>query len=82
MSNTENTTKSNKVNKKAGFFSKSVRYFKELKSETKKLVWPTKNQVINNTIVVITMLIIVGLFVWGLDLLFDFGVQSLLNLKA
>ena len=29
--------------------NKVVKYFKDLKSEFKKVVWPTKQQVINNT---------------------------------
>lgn len=43
------------------------KFFKELKSEIKKIVWPTRQQVINNTGVVIACVLLVGAFIWILD---------------
>ena len=43
--------------KKSG--NKIVRFFKELKSELKKVVWPSKGQVIKNTLIVIAAVIII-----------------------
>ena len=37
------------------FFKGLGKRFKDIKSEMKKIVWPTKSQVINNTIVVIVV---------------------------
>lgn len=51
------------------------RYLKDLKSEIKKVVWPTKKTLIRNVTVVILMCIIIGGFIW----LIDFGLASLLN---
>ncbi len=56
-----------KPEKKPGFFKRIARFFKDLKGEFKKIVWPTKKQVVNNTIVVIVTCVIAGIFVWGLD---------------
>ena len=56
--------------------NKVVKYFKDLRSEFKKVVWPTKKQVVNNTLVVLVTMIVVGLFVGGLD----FGLTALLDL--
>lgn len=53
--------------KKSGPFSKIVRYFKDLKSEFKKIVWPSKKQIINNTLVVIVCMAVVALIIWLLD---------------
>lgn len=50
--------------------SKIHKYFRDLKAEVKKIVWPTKKQVLNNTGVVITAMVISGLFIWGIDSLF------------
>ena len=50
-----------------GPFSKIVRYFKDLKSEFKKIVWPSKKQIINNTLVVIVCMAVVALIIWLLD---------------
>lgn len=44
-----------------------VRYFKELRSEFKKVVWPSKKTVLNNTGVVLAVVCISALFVWGVD---------------
>ena len=47
-----------------------VKYFKDARSEFKKVVWPSRKQVFNNTIVVIISLIVSGLAVWLLDTAF------------
>lgn len=47
-----------------------AKFFGEVKSELKKVTWPTKDQVIRLTGVVIIISLIVGIFVGGLDLIF------------
>jgi preprotein translocase subunit SecE len=44
-----------------------VRFFKDLKSEVKKVVWPTKKQVRNNTLVVLGFMAVAAVFLWILD---------------
>ncbi|MGN1411519.1 MAG: preprotein translocase subunit SecE [Oscillospiraceae bacterium] len=46
---------------------KVAKYFKDLKSELKKVVWPSKKKVINNTSVVLGSIVIMGIFVGLLD---------------
>ena len=53
-----------------------VKYFKDLKSEFKKVVWPSRKTVFNNTGVVLVCMCVSGLFVAGVDLAFT----ALLNL--
>ena len=48
-------------------FSKSVR---ATKSEFKKVIWPSRKQLLNNTAIVIAALVIIGLVIFGLDSLF------------
>ena len=48
---------------------------KEIKAEVKKIVWPTKAQVINNTLVVIVVSIIAAICIFGLDTIFGFIVR-------
>lgn len=45
-------------------------WFKEIKSELKKVVWPTFAKVRKNTIVVILYVLIVGIIIFGLDWVF------------
>lgn len=44
-----------------------VKYFKELKSEFKKVVWPSRKAVLNNTGVVLAVVCVAALVVWGID---------------
>ncbi len=57
--------------KKEGILSKIKRSFKATKSELKKVVWPTKKQLVNNTLIVIAAIIIIGLIIFALDALFS-----------
>ncbi|MBQ2911415.1 MAG: preprotein translocase subunit SecE [Clostridia bacterium] len=65
-----NVAKDNKE-KKPGFFKKMAKFFKDMKSEAKKVVWPNKKQVINNTAVAIAAIVLVGVLVGGLDAVFS-----------
>ena len=44
------------------------RWFKELKSEMKKVVWPTRKKVINNTGIVLGVMTFMGIFLGAVDL--------------
>ncbi|MBQ1264076.1 MAG: preprotein translocase subunit SecE [Oscillospiraceae bacterium] len=44
-----------------------ARWFREMRSELKKVVWPTKSQMINNTIIVLVCVLIVGICIWVFD---------------
>lgn len=48
--------------------SKVSRYFRELKSEIKKVVWPDKKQIVNNTLIVLGALVVASIFIGVLDL--------------
>lgn len=47
-----------------------VRYFKDARSEFKKVVWPTPKETTRNTIVVLVMCLVSALVIFGLDSLF------------
>ena len=49
-----------------------VKYFKDCKAEFKKVVWPTPKSTTNNTIVVVVVCLVAGLFIFGIDSLFAF----------
>lgn len=55
-------------------------FFKDMKSELKKVVWPTTRQVINNTLLVVALVIVVSLVVLGIDLVLEYGDIKLWNL--
>ncbi len=48
-----------------------LRFLGEVRSETAKVTWPTRNAVIKMTIIVIAVSALVSVYVFGLDLLFE-----------
>lgn len=57
--------------KKAGFGEKIKKFFKECKAELKKVTWPTKEQLIHNSGIIIVFIAIVTVILSVLD--FGFG---------
>ncbi|MBI3379394.1 preprotein translocase subunit SecE [Candidatus Gottesmanbacteria bacterium] len=47
-----------------------VVFLKEVKAELGKVIWPTKNDVIKLTIVVVVVSLAIGIYIGGLDLTF------------
>ena len=45
--------------------------FKDTKAELKKVVWPTKKQIINNTVWVLVLVVMVAAIVLGIDLVLE-----------
>ena len=72
--------------KKATWFKRVfggiARYFRELRSELRKVVWPTPRQVLKNTLIVLACVVIVGAFIWIFDYVAGLGISSLLKLKG
>ena len=59
-------------NKKSKKDEKNKRhFFKDFKAELKRVVWPTPKQLVNSTIAVITMVLVIGIIVFGLDIVFE-----------
>ena len=56
-----------KPEKKPSVFAKIAKYFRECRSEIKKIVWPTPKATFKNVGIVLSVLVIVGLFIYGLD---------------
>ena len=62
------------------FWKGLTKWCREMKSELKKVQWPTRSQTINNTIIVIICVLIVGVFIWVFDALAIAVVKALINL--
>lgn len=52
------------------------KFFRDLKGEFKKIIWPTRQTLFRNTAVTLAMCLFVGLFVG----LFDLGISALIRL--
>lgn len=47
--------------------NKAIDFFKEVRVELEKVVWPTRTQTIRLTIMVIAITVVVGFFIGGID---------------
>ena len=45
-------------------------FFRDVSAEMKKVTWPTRNEVVGTTVVVIVSTIVFALFLWGCDVVF------------
>lgn len=61
---------------KVVLFKRIALFFRDYKSEAKKIVWPTLKDVVKNTAIVLVLCLIIGAFIW----LWDFGLGKLLQL--
>ena len=50
---------------------KNNHFFKDFKAELKKVIWPTPKQLVNNTIAVLTIVLILAIIVFFLDIAFE-----------
>lgn len=44
-----------------------IKWFRELRSELKKVIWPTRKQVFTNTVVSLVIMAVAAVVVWGVD---------------
>ena len=66
---------------KLGFFARIAKFFRDYKSEFKKLVWPTRQQLAKNSAVVLVSIVICGTALWAIDyVLGDLLLPALYNL--
>ncbi|MCF0126902.1 MAG: preprotein translocase subunit SecE [Clostridia bacterium] len=61
-----------KTNKKENVKNKKS-FAKDFKAELKRVVWPTPKQLVNNTTVVITIVLLTAAIVFVLDVVFEFA---------
>ncbi|MCB0001495.1 MAG: preprotein translocase subunit SecE [Anaerolineae bacterium] len=48
-----------------------TRYLRESRAEMRKVTWPTREEAINLTSIVLIVTFLMSLFLWGLDVVFD-----------
>lgn len=59
-------------------FKGLIDYFKESRQELRKVVWPTRREAVNHTLVVIGVSVFVGLFLAVLDYVFNLILQRII----
>lgn len=67
---------------KPGFFKRVAKWFREMKSELKKVVWPTGKQLFNNTLISVVVMVASAIVLWGFDMLASGLVHALINIAG
>ena len=62
---------------KKSVFARIGKWFREMRSELKKVTWISKKQLINNTWVVLVVTATAAIAVWGFDYVAQLVVRSL-----
>ncbi|MCU0680565.1 MAG: preprotein translocase subunit SecE [Planctomycetes bacterium] len=58
---------------------KVINYFKTSWEEMKKVTWPTKKETYQYTIMVLVISLVVSIFLFALDSIFNWGLKSLIK---
>lgn len=60
-------------------WGKVRKYFRELRSELKKVVWPAPKQVLKNAAIVAGCVLVVGVFIWVFDFVAQIAIDALIG---
>lgn len=73
-------SEANSKTKKKSIFSRITKFFRETKSELKKVTWPSWAQLKKNTVVIIVFIIIIAILLFVFDMIFGSLRQGFINL--
>ena len=54
---------------------KKKSWFKGLKAEFKKIIWPDKKTLLKQTVAVISCSVLLGVIIWAIDSVIQFGLK-------
>ena len=81
VTTTTNAVKKEDV-KKLSFFKRIAKWWREMKSELKKVIWPTPKQTLNNTIAALVVMAISAIVIWGFDEIAQMIVRAVISLAG
>ena len=62
-----------------GWWQRAGEFFAEVRSEMKRVTWPTRREVYATTVVVILVSVFFGLYLWVVDLTLSSGIHWILT---
>ena len=77
---TKAVTAVKKDDSKPGFFKRIGKWFRDMRSELKKVIWPTRKQLTNNTLVSVVVMLVSALGIWCCDQLAQIVVEIIFTL--
>ncbi len=78
---TTNAVKKEDV-RKLSFWKKVAKWWREMKSELKKVVWPSSKQTVNNTVVALVVMAISAIVIWGFDEIAQLIVKTVISIAG
>ena len=83
MANDEKKTQGEKSGKKRrNPFASIKKWFREMRSELKKVMWPTPKQTFNNTCIALVFMFVAAIVLWGFDTVAQMGVRTLISIAS
>ena len=79
---TKAVTAVKKDDAKPGFFKRIGKWFREMKSELKKVIWPTRKTLVKNTLIAVGVMVAAAIVIWGFDELAKMLVKALFTLAG
>ena len=64
------------------FWGKIIGYFQDVRSEMRKVTWPSRTELRNYSVAVIVMLVIFGVAIWAIDTLIVGGLVAFTGLRG
>ena len=52
---------------------------KEARVEVRKVIWPTREETTQTTLIVVAVVIVVGMILWGIDSSLSWGIQAIIG---
>ena len=71
-----------KDDSKPGFFKRIGKWFREMKSELNKVVWPTPKTLAKNSVVSVVFMLVSALVLWGADMIASLAVNLLFRIAG
>ena len=62
-----------------GWWQRAAEFLTEVRNEMKRVTWPSQREVYATTLVVIIFSVLIGIYLFGVDLLIGRGVEWLLS---
>ena len=79
---TKAVTAVKKDDTKPGFFKRIGKWFREMKSELNKVIWPTPKTLVKNSVVAVVFMLVSALVLWCSDMVATQAVNLLFKLAG
>ena len=79
---TKAVTAVKKDDSKPGFFKRVGKWFREMRSELKKVIWPTPKALAKNSLISVVFMLVSALVLWGADMIASLAVNLLFRIAG